>query len=80
MSLHEQVASRITVVPAPWTVSADFPARRIVSARRAPHHHAIALEVENGIVSANAAEELSETTHRAADNVGGSAVLRVGFH
>ena len=43
-------------VAAPRAAPADFPPGRVVAARGAAHHHAVALIVQDGVVAAKAAE------------------------
>src|SRR5688572_23476682 len=66
---HERVAPGIAVEAAPRAAAADFPSGRIVAARRAAHHHPVALVVHDRIVSAHSTQQLSEPPHRARDHV-----------
>jgi hypothetical protein len=62
--------ARISFEPAARSAPADFPPRCVVAARRAPHHHAVALEVKHRVVSAHAAHRLSEPRHHAKKQAG----------
>src|SRR5688500_15007333 len=59
----EQMTPRVAVETLPRAPSVDFPARRVVSARRATHHDAIAFEMQNRIMSTDATQQLPEAPH-----------------
>ena len=50
----------IAFVTLPRPAAADFPARAVVPARRAAHHHALAFEVQDRIMTAQRAEPLAD--------------------
>src|SRR5262245_36351115 len=56
----ERVTLRIAFVAEPRRTALDLPPGRIVPARRAAHHHAIAFEVHDRIMTAHAAQNLAE--------------------
>ena len=71
----EQVPPRVALVAPARAASADLPSWRIVPARRAPHVHAVGLEVQDGIVASKPADQLSETPNRS-DHDAGRVVVR----
>ena len=66
---------RVSLVAPARSASADFPSRCVVPARRAPHVHAVAFEVQDRVVPAKSADKLAETPERASGQAV-SAVLR----
>jgi hypothetical protein len=67
---YEQVTPRVTFVTQPRTASRNLPAWRIVAARSAPHHYAVAFEVQHGVVPLHAAPRSTETRHGASQEAG----------
>src|SRR5687768_15055670 len=64
---RDQVPARVAFEAAPRAAPADFPAGRVVAARRAAHHHAVGLVVKNRIVPAEPADGLAEPADDATD-------------
>src|SRR5438874_7288210 len=57
----------------------DLPARTVVSAGRAAHHHAIALEVQHRIMTTQAAEQLAEASYGTVEHALTDGRLSVDF-
>ncbi len=59
---------RVAVEPLARCAAVDFPPGRVIAARCAPHHDPFSLEVQHGIMSAEAANHLSEPRDQARGN------------
>jgi hypothetical protein len=70
---QEEMTPRIAVVTATRS-SADLPSRSVVAARRAPHVHAVAFEVQDGVVASEPAEQLTEAVHCSGHRAAGTVV------
>ncbi len=73
---REQVPPCVAFVTPPRAVSTDFPSWRVMSAGRAAHVHAVALEMQDGIVASKPAKQLSEAAHRTGHDGVGYVVVR----
>src|SRR4051812_47801799 len=63
----QQMTPRVSLVAPARPAAADLPARAVVPARRAPHHHAIALVVQHRVVPADATDHLAEPANRSTE-------------
>src|SRR5512134_2497754 len=58
----ETVPPGVAFVAHARALSGNFPPGSVMAARRAPHHHSVALEMQYGIVTVEGTDDLTETS------------------